>query len=123
MATRPFIAPFQVVTNGSMGASITSLITNIQQISYVGYTVSWTGAPVGSISVQVCNDYDTNPDGSVRSAGTWVPIALSTPISPSGTADSAFIDIVGISSAWIRLVYTRTSGTGVLNAVVDGKVS
>ncbi len=122
MAARPYLPPFPVVTNGDMSANINSLITNIQQIPYVSYSVSWTGAPVGSFSVQVSNDYELNSAGQVLNAGTWDTLPLTNPVTASGSAGNGFIDIRGTSAAWIQLVYTATSGSGTLNATIAGKV-
>jgi len=107
-----------------MSANVTSLITNINMISCVGYTLSWTGTPTGTFSVEVSQDY-IQPVGvqpEQLDSGTWVPVTLSNPVVAAGVADTAFIDIDVTGAAYIRLKYTRTSGTGTLNATMAGKV-
>lgn len=124
MSSRPELKAFPVITAASMGADVISPPSNINQITYVGYTVSWTGTPTGSFSVEVCNDAVYLPNGQyVAGTGTWVALTLSSSVSASGSAGSAFIDIDGVSAAFIRLHYTRSSGTGTLNATVAGKCS
>lgn len=90
----------------------------------LSYSVKYTGAAVvGTISVQVSNDYSQNQDGSVKNAGTWNDLPLSTTISISGSSGNGFIDIDAQAGYALRLVYNRTSGTGAMEAVATGKVS
>lgn len=122
MSTRSHIKPFPVVTAASMGASVTSTPTIIENITGVGYDVRWTGTPVGTFSVQISNTYSVDAMGNTKNAGTWTPVTLSSPITAAGSADNAFINLAGVESYAVRLVYTRTSGTGILDAVISGKV-
>lgn len=124
MSQQPQLKPQKVITNASMGASIVSLITNVNLFSIFSYNLSWTGTPTGTFSVEVCNDYEPSPAGVLQSpavAGNWVPLTLSTPVVAAGSADTAFIDIDITGAAWVRLKYTRSSGTGTLNATLAGK--
>lgn len=124
MSSRPLLRPQQVITNGDMSGDVTSLVTNINMISCVGYTISWTGTPTGTFSVEVSQDYiqpvGVQPDQ--LNSGTWVAVNLSVPVVAAGTADTAFIDVDITGAAYVRLKYTRTSGTGTLNAFIAGKV-
>lgn len=122
MSSRPYLKPFQVITNGSMATSLTSTVTSIGQISQIGYTISWTGAPVGSFDIQVCNNAQFNSSGAyISGSGSWVSLPLTPAISAAGTADSGYADVIPTSAAFMRLAFTRVSGTGTLNAFVSGK--
>ncbi len=124
MSTRPFLKPYQVITDNDMSADFTSAVTNIQQISHVSYSITWiTSDAVGTFSVEVSNDYAISADGTVLNEGTWTAIDLSTTVATAGTDDNAFIDIQSLSAVWCRLKYTFTSGSGELNAYVAGKVA
>lgn len=124
MSSRPQAAPFSVITNGSMAASITSKPTIIQKLSMIGYDISWTGTtPVGVMSVQVSNTYAENVDGSVKTAGNWTTLTLSTTPTVSGNTGNGFIDVDATGAYAMRLVYTRTSGTGTMNATITAKVA
>lgn len=124
MSSRPQFNPYSVITNGDMSGSLTSVVTIIQKLSMVSYSVSWAGtAPVGVITVQVSNDYSQNADGSVKNSGTWNTLVLSDDTPVSGATGVGFIDIDQTAAFAIRLVYTRTSGTGTLQATVNAKVS
>lgn len=113
---------FQNITSASMGADVTSAVTNIQMLDNIGFQVVWTGTPVGSFDVQVSLNYTQDEWGNVSNAGDWSSIGLTPAPSASGSAGSAYIDINQISAPWIRLVYTRTSGTGTLQGYITGKM-
>lgn len=116
--------PYQVITNGDMSAAmLTSIYTNIQGLDNVGYQGTFTGAPVGTFSVQISMDYQpgTSPNSLPANAGNWITLPLNPAITASGTGDSFYIDLNQMSAPWIRLVYTKTSGTGTLNAFVVAK--
>ena len=124
MSSRPQFNPYPVVTNGDMSASIVSKVTVVQKLSQISYSVSWTGSsPVGSVTVQVSNDYQQNQDGTVKVAGTWNTLPLSAAGAVTGSSGNGFIDIDQMGGYALRLVYTPVSGTGLLNAVVSAKVS
>lgn len=126
MSSRPLLKPQSVFTNVVLSANRTSLVTNINMISIFSYTVFWTGTPTGEFTVEVSNDYVPSPEGVLvapANAGHWVAIPLDTDVLAVGDDGSAFIDVATIGAAWARLLYTRTSGTGTVNATITGKVS
>jgi hypothetical protein len=107
-----------------MSANITSQPTVIQNTSKISYDVSWVGsAPVGTLQVQVSNSYTQNSDGSVKNAGNWTTLTLDVTPTVSGNTGNGFIDLLEMASYAVRLVYVRTSGTGVMTAIIAGKVS
>lgn len=130
MAFRPEVRPYQVLTNGSMAGSLTSSVTIIQKISKVSYTFVWSAGstPVGTVSVQGSNDYAVDSQGNVSNSGNWKTLtitdagALATTVAVSGATGSTGIDVETGFYA-IRAIYTRSSGSGTLNAYVCGKVS
>jgi len=129
MASRPLKGPFPAITNGSMSGNLTSVVTIIQNLSMLSYGVSWSGtSPVGTLSVQVSNDYTQNQEGSVSNPGTWTTLVLnvsgvpSSTVPVSGSPGTAFIDVTQTSAYAMRLVYTAASGSGTLQATGDCKV-
>jgi hypothetical protein len=134
MSSRPQFNPtpvFTAVTGQSMATSLISLPTIILKLSLVSYGVSWTGStPVGALSVQVSNDYSQNAAGQTLNAGTWntVPFedstgAIVTSVAVTGNTGNGFINIRDIAAYAVRLVYTATSGTGTISAIVNAKVA
>lgn len=124
MSSRPQLAPYPVITNGNMSGAITSIATIIDKLSIISYSYSWVGAtPVGSVVVEVSNDYQKNADGTVRVAGTWNTLPLSALTDISGNSGNGFIDIEINGGYAIRTRYIFTSGTGSLQAVLSSKVA
>lgn len=129
MSDRPRIAPntyTPIINAVSMATSITGPATVIQSLPGISYDVSWTGTPTGTFSVQVSNTVVIGPAGTVLVAGNWstLPAAafVGTIPAPAGSASFGFIDVVGTEAYAVRLVYTASSGTGNLTAVVCSKV-
>lgn len=124
MSSRPQFNPYLVITNGSMATSLLSKVTIAQKLSMVSYAIVWSGtSPVGSITVEVSNDYSQNDDGSVRNAGNWSTLTLSGTGDVVGNTGTGFIDIDAQAGYALRLRYTRVSGTGTMNVTVNGKVA
>ena len=131
MSSRPQAGPTKVINNGDMShATITSIPTIIPSMSIIGYGFSWAGtAPIGGIQIQVSNDYVQNPDGTAKVAGNWTTISFNlagtivTTLPVSGATGSGFANIDAMGAYAIRALYTRTSGTGTLQAVVTSKVA
>lgn len=127
MASLPFIKPKQVITNGDMSqANVYSSVTSLQQMGACSYTASWTGAPVGTFNVLVCNDYVYNdqsgtPDPHPENHGTWSAVTLSASVIATGAPGGANINVPFRGHAWVMLQYVKTSGTGTLQATVAGK--
>lgn len=124
MSSRPQFNPYPVIANGDMSTTLTSVVTIIQKLSEISYSYSWVGtAPVGNVTVQVSNDFSQNSDGTIRNAGTWNTLPLNASTAVSGNTGVGFIDITATGAYAIRTIYTPTSGTGTLNAIIAAKVS
>lgn len=131
MSTRTTLRPHAVITAGDMSAAtITSEATVLQSITKFSYEVSWTGtSPVGTLALQISNSYALSSTGAIATAGTWISVPLdasgsevsSIPI--SGNTGNGFIDVTVQAGYACRLLYTKTSGTGSLTAIINGKVS
>lgn len=126
-------AKMKVITNGDMSlASVTSLVTVIEQLSMLSYAYSWAGtSPVGTLIVQVSNDYKIAPNGAALNASTatWNTITFqlagvlvsSAPV--TGNTGNGLIDIFQTGAYAIRTVYTKTSGIGTIQATINAKVA
>jgi hypothetical protein len=105
----------QIITNGVMTgtAAVVSTPLNMEDIDNVGLEVDWTGTAVGTFSLEASNKYDpdTNP------SATFKAVTLATPpANPAGSASGWLLDLNQIPFRWVRLRYTNSSSTGVLNA-------
>lgn len=133
MSTRPQNKPHLVITNASMGTSLTSDPSIISNLSKLSYQVVWTAGstPVGTVSVQVSNDYYLNADGTPGNPATasWDTVALNyngsvvTTVPITGNSGHGTIDVESLSSYAVRLIYTRASGTGTMNVTYVAKVA
>lgn len=137
MSTRSNIRPQVVIGTGStpfvsgaMTGDIASIATILQSLTNGAYTYSWAGtAPVGAVSVQISNDYALNPDGTIKNAGTWNTIFFtlngSTVVSSAPVSGDSGDGVIEWSTGAyaIRTLYTFTSGTGTLQAIINGKVA
>jgi hypothetical protein len=129
--SRSNFGPYQVFESGNnaMAGNLTSKISNLEFIKYVTYGISWSGtSPVGVLTVEVSNDYEVNNAGGVVNAGTWNALpfsdatgAIVTSVAISGNSGNGAISIGPTSYAFIRLVYTASSGTGTISALTKGK--
>lgn len=124
MSSRPLLQPISVITNGDMSGNLTSQVTIISNISMMSYSYSWSGStPIGSITVEVSDDYSQNPDGTVKNTGNWNTLPLSNTAPVSGNTGNGLIDIDQLGTYAVRTKYTRSSGTGTLQCIYKGKVS
>lgn len=108
---------YHIISAASMAASVTSDPQPIQFQDNIGIELVWTGSAVGVFSVQVSINYDP----LTNNAGSWVTLTLSPGITAGGTDDTAYIELNQLSAPWVRIVYTRTSGTGTLDAYIAAK--
>ena len=123
MSAKTILKPYQILKNQDMTTSFVSNPTSIQITDNTAYELVWSGTPAGIFNVQVSLDYapGTGPNSLPINPGNWTNITLSTPVVASGTSNYAFIEISQSSSAYIRISYTATSGTGTVNGYVSGK--
>lgn len=125
------IKQFQSIVSGDMSqTSITSAITDIQFLDDVGIEFSWTGSPVGVFSIEVSASYSQDFNGNVLNAGHWTPVVFTyydgvgfnTGSSvPTSLGSPIYIDLALLSAPYIRVVYTKTSGTGTLQTYLTAK--
>lgn len=93
-----------VISAGDMStASLTSTVVNKPNHHHVSFQCVATGAPVGTYTLQESND------------GTNWETVSTLAITAAG---SARLEAIFVTAPKVRLVYTRTSGTGTLNASV-----
>lgn len=130
MSSRPFLKRYAIIEDGDMSANITSEVTILLMLTVGTYAYSWAGtAPVGTISVEISNDYALNPAGGVLNPGTWTPVYFtlngstvvnSAPV--TGNTGTGIIEFTTGAYA-IRTVYTFGSGVGTLQCVLNAKVA
>lgn len=121
MSRKNILPKFKNITAGDMSGNITSVVTNIGYVDNVGCELSWTGTPTGTFSVEVSVSYEQDSQGNVINAGAWNALTLNpTPVA-SGSAGSFYISLNQLEAPWIRVRYTRTSGSGTLTGYIATK--
>jgi hypothetical protein len=104
-----FLTNQQVIINGDMGSNLDSGTIDIGE--YPGYCVHaiWSGTPVGNITIEGSNVDNSNSFKAVvtQAAGGAAGVLLSNQISQH--------------YKYLRIKYTKTSSTGVLNVYVSAK--
>lgn len=106
------ILPNHIVISGDMSqTTVSSTAITVSYQDNVGIQVTWTGTPTGVIEV------DGSNDGTNFYSLTFNP-AISQ---PAGVAGGFLLDINQFPFAYIKLLYTKTSGTGVLDAYLVAK--
>lgn len=101
----------QIITNGSMGADVTSSSINVNEISLFAIQFIWSSGstPVGNAILQ----------GSIDGSN-YVDISTTA---VSGNSGSVLFNVNGAGYSHVRVKYTRTSGSATANAYFNGKAS
>ena len=100
-----------------MSTSQTSYITSIKNQDKASIFVSWAGtAPDGVLTVEARNRKENmGPDSG------WKTLDMGTAIAISGASGDHTLIFNELPFTDLRLVYTRTSGTGTINAFIGSK--
>lgn len=115
----------QILTNGDMSRStVHSIGMHIDQGVNWSIQAVWTGSPVGNFIIQVSNDLvavnpDSTGDPSINVVN-WTTYTGST-IAAGGSSGSWMWLDKEAGYQWVRLFYTKTSGTGTVSATYNGK--
>ena len=100
-----------IFSSADMSGTLTSQSVPVQYESNIGIQLVFTGSPTGTFTVQASND-NLNWETMTFSEGA---------ISASGSGSSHALSVKGFGFKWIRVVYTFSSGTGVLNGNLTAK--
>lgn len=105
MSRKNVAQKFNVITNGDMSGSLTSVISDCEQLDRIAYTGQWAGTGVsGSITVYKSDD-----------KVLWSELPLNAALTLSGTSGDFVLECTEVNFKYIKLVYTFAGGTGVLN--------
>lgn len=107
----------QFTNSGSMSGNTVSQPICLEQVLGYSPQVTWTGSPVGQISLQYSDDIGL-VNGTVPITN-WVTDTNSTQNTASWTG---FVWDVRVSMyKWVRVSYVRSSGTGTLTGIITTK--
>lgn len=111
-----------LISAGDMSGNLTSNGIDLQQLGMGAIQAVWTGAPTGTLILQVSCDIvlaslGTNPSANVTHWSDYT----STSQALTGSAGDFTWNFYPSGYRWIRLKYTFTSGSGALTATFNGK--
>jgi hypothetical protein len=121
MSRKNQLQSFAILSAASLATSLTSAVTNIGHLDNIGIQADLvSGDAAGTLAVQVSANYDQDYLGNVLNPGNWNTITSQA--IAAGQPASVYFDLNQLSAPWIRLIYTRTSGTGTITAVIVAKM-
>lgn len=111
------LAPYRLASGADLSANYTSPVTQIlRQDNFVYQFNVTSGTPVGVLNVEVSNDYNyTN-----GAAGNWKSLGSAYQADVNGTGTGVF-DLQQLGPCYVRLVYTRSSSSGLADIFISGK--
>lgn len=111
-----------LVENGDMSGSINSNPFRLEHLNTVAIQAVFTGSsPTGTFKVQVSNDTQliTESGDIGATVNNWSDVSGSS-VSVTASGDVAW-NLPNTGFRWVRVVYTRSSGSGTLNVRAQGK--
>lgn len=106
---------------------LTSAVSQVKYKDSIGYQFNFTGTPVGTFAVQASIDYNPGSpqSGGAPNAGNWVTLPAvdvnNNPPVASGSAGTVLVGLTQVEFPWVRVQYTNTSSTGILNIFMSAK--
>lgn len=105
----------QIVTDASMASDIESIHVNVDEAASFSIQAIFTGTPMGTLQIEGSNDVP-NYDNIITN---WTPISDS--IDNIIEAGTYLLNVEFPVYSFVRLTYTRISGSGTLNARINAK--
>lgn len=110
-----------IISAASIAVDANSNPIPMEQEEMCAIQAVWTGTPVGNFTIEVsCDDGALTPSGVPTGITNWSTYTGSTVAAGGADGDFTWL-IADLPVKWIRLKYTHTSGTGTLNARLNGK--
>lgn len=120
-------------TNASLGASITGPASDITNTDNLSVQIILSSGATGDFAIQFANSVDYTVVGTGANffrqpASTdWVTVIpydqTNTPVSlaVAGSAGNILVNYANLAYSFVRVIYTRASGTGTVNVWINGK--
>lgn len=114
MGAKKVLPVFQLFNAAAMTgtSTLTSAVTNIQNLDNIGLQIQWTGTPTGTITL------NCSLDGNSFYALTLNP-AIAQPAGQSG--GGYLVSLNQLPFPLFSMQYVNSSGTGALSAWIFGK--
>ncbi len=116
------IQPIKIADATSLGASFNSSPVNIQYLDRVSIAINAT-ATAGSANGTFALQGRVSPSSGVQAgpAAEWGPLDIGGAITLTGADKNVLIDVIATGYVELRVIYTRSSGTGSVTIYVSAK--
>jgi hypothetical protein len=117
---KSYLRSARIISDGAMTSTnvLTSTEIDISAAECAAIELVWTGTPTGTFAVQAC--VNVAQAGAAPGAGvTFQTIVV--PAAAAGAAGNHLINLSDMGFSKLRVTYTNSSGTGVLNAYITVK--
>ncbi len=105
----------------SMGASSNGAAIHVESMTGFSIMAKWTGSPVGDFTLEASNNaFTDNVNNNENPDALWVTITGSD-VAAGGTSGNQIWNVSDVYYKAVRVVYTRTSGTGTYTAAIWAK--
>jgi hypothetical protein len=110
----------EIASGASLGADWTSEWVPLENVWAFSVQAIATGSPVGAFKLQASSD-SKGPNAREPWASPVNAIDIAGSTASISGADEIIWNVTEVAYSWVRVVYTRTSGTGSLTARVGVK--
>ncbi len=117
MARKNSISAYPIIVEEDMSASITSLETNVRNLDNASIRIDWTGTPTGQIIIEALQEKDRD----IIQPDDWFTLDFGSDIIIDINNTDHQLIFTSMPFDRIRLTYTPTAGSGVLNAKLTAK--
>lgn len=113
------IPPTAIMNAVSLAASVDSQAVRVLNSDNIGLQFVWTGDPTGTFGISGSNTATLLADGSIT-GGTWTAITGTYP-APAGAGGNYLVSVTNYPYAFIKVTYTRASGSGAVTVTLVAK--
>lgn len=113
------VANTVLVNAVTTAADITSNPFRLKFMDRAGIQCVWTGTTNGAVTLQYSSDIGHEDGLTTDGITNWSTVTGSS-IATGGAAGTGFYDIT-TAAKWVRVIYTRTNGTGLMTVTVNSK--
>lgn len=120
VARKNHIKHYKMLSAVDISSSQTSDKTNVEPVDQATIAVNWSAGstPIGVITIEASNSSDIEFN---QSAETWLELDFGVAINVSGNSGNHQIIFDSLPFRYIRIKYTRSSGSATMSATLQAK--
>lgn len=113
------------IVGTSTGATFQGPWLNVNGLDNLSFHTQWTGTTAGTLTVEGSNAEDVMDVNTrlVTPSTRITPSTIATLAAgnPAGGAGQVIFPVTAVPTKWVRLVFTRSAGTGAMDCAFMGK--